>query len=119
MGTTAKWSTYRSNSLDYLWRRCAKRYWRHCRQKKHSAAIGNFTFGLGFSIPENLYPLIAEAYTGIGESSLALAQPAIALTAYNRTTDRTSTLHAGFDAHVPKPVDTAAIITVIAELARR
>jgi CheY-like chemotaxis protein len=45
--------------------------------------------------------------------------PAIALTAYNRTTDRASTLHAGFDAHVPKPVDTAAIIAVIAELARR
>jgi len=42
--------------------------------------------------------------------------PAIALTAFARTEDRTSVLRAGFRAHVPKPVDISELLAVIASL---
>ena len=45
--------------------------------------------------------------------------PAIALTAYSRAYDRMGALQAGFDAHVPKPVDAAELITVIASAVGR
>jgi PAS domain S-box-containing protein len=45
--------------------------------------------------------------------------PAIALTAYARTEDRMQALSAGYQMHVPKPVDLAELITVIDNLARR
>ena len=44
--------------------------------------------------------------------------PAIALTAYARTEDRTRALHAGFNMHVPKPVDVRELVAVIASLTR-
>jgi CheY-like chemotaxis protein len=45
--------------------------------------------------------------------------PAIALTAYVRTTDRTKALLSGFNAHVTKPVDSRELLGVIAEVSER
>jgi CheY-like chemotaxis protein/nitrogen-specific signal transduction histidine kinase len=45
--------------------------------------------------------------------------PAVALTAYARTEDRVRALIAGFQTHVPKPVEPAELVTVIASLGRR
>jgi len=45
--------------------------------------------------------------------------PAIALTAYVREEDRARTLSAGFQAHVPKPVDAAELVCAVASLAGR
>jgi PAS domain S-box-containing protein len=45
--------------------------------------------------------------------------PAIALTAYARTEDRLRALRAGYQMHVPKPVELTELITVLASLARR
>ena len=44
--------------------------------------------------------------------------PAIALTAYARVTDRTRVLYAGFQSHVPKPVEPSELLAVIASLTR-
>jgi len=45
--------------------------------------------------------------------------PAIALTAFARTEDRTRALRAGFLAHVAKPVDTSELVATIATVAGR
>ncbi|MBE7211258.1 MAG: response regulator [Gluconacetobacter diazotrophicus] len=45
--------------------------------------------------------------------------PAAALTAYARMEDRTRALRAGFQMHVPKPVDPAELVAVVANLAAR
>ncbi len=45
--------------------------------------------------------------------------PAVALTAYTRTADRTAALMAGFQAHVPKPVDATELVAVVSSLAAR
>ena len=45
--------------------------------------------------------------------------PAIALTAYARTEDRMRALSAGFQMHVPKPVEAMELLMVIASLANR
>ncbi|HLL73915.1 MAG TPA: PAS domain S-box protein [Pyrinomonadaceae bacterium] len=45
--------------------------------------------------------------------------PAAALTAYARSEDRMRALVAGFQIHVPKPVEPAELVTVIASLAGR
>jgi PAS domain S-box-containing protein len=47
------------------------------------------------------------------------AIPAIALTAYARTEDRMRVLRAGYQMHVPKPVEFAELIAIIASLIRR
>jgi len=44
--------------------------------------------------------------------------PAIALTAYASREDKVRLLLAGFQAHVPKPIDAAELIAVIASLRR-
>jgi PAS domain S-box-containing protein len=44
--------------------------------------------------------------------------PAVALTAYARSEDRTKALLTGFDAHVVKPVDLEELLRVIARVAR-
>jgi len=44
---------------------------------------------------------------------------AIALTAYTRVEDRLQALRAGYDMHVPKPVELAELVAVAATLARR
>ncbi|HEY8077702.1 MAG TPA: hypothetical protein VIF62_26430, partial [Labilithrix sp.] len=43
--------------------------------------------------------------------------PAVALTAYARVEDRTRALVAGFNMHVPKPVEPAELLAVLASLA--
>ncbi len=45
--------------------------------------------------------------------------PAAALTAYARMEDRTRALRAGFQMHVPKPVEPAELVAVVANLAAR
>ena len=45
--------------------------------------------------------------------------PAIALTAFARRQDRTRALHAGFLAHLAKPVEPAELIAVIASITGR
>jgi CheY-like chemotaxis protein len=44
---------------------------------------------------------------------------AIALTAYTRIEDRLQALRAGYDMHVPKPVELTELVAVAASLARR
>ena len=44
--------------------------------------------------------------------------PAVALTAYARAEDKTKAVLAGFQMHVPKPVEPGELITVIASLAK-
>jgi CheY-like chemotaxis protein len=45
--------------------------------------------------------------------------PAIALTSYARVEDRMQTLRAGFQMHVPKPVELAELAPVVKSLSRR
>lgn len=45
--------------------------------------------------------------------------PAIALTAFARSEDRTRALRAGFAAHVSKPVDPAELVATVASVAGR
>ena len=45
--------------------------------------------------------------------------PAAAVTAYARAEDRTRALKAGYDIHLPKPVDTGELIAVVERLAAR
>ena len=45
--------------------------------------------------------------------------PAVALTAYARAEDRTRVIAAGFQIHIPKPVEPAELATVVASLAKR
>ncbi len=45
--------------------------------------------------------------------------PAIALTAYARSEDRRKAILSGFQMHIPKPVETAELITMVASLAGR
>jgi CheY-like chemotaxis protein len=45
--------------------------------------------------------------------------PAVALTAYSRGSDRTRALLAGFDAHVPKPVEPVELVAMLAAIASR
>jgi CheY-like chemotaxis protein len=52
------------------------------------------------------------------ESAQGGRTPAVALTAYGRVEDRLRTLSAGYNMHVPKPVDPAELTTVVASLAR-
>jgi CheY-like chemotaxis protein len=46
------------------------------------------------------------------------AVPAIALTAYTRAEDRERALAAGFQAHLPKPVNTAELMAVLTDTAK-
>jgi len=43
--------------------------------------------------------------------------PAVALTAYGRTHDRVLALTAGYDMHIPKPVDPGELTAIIAGVA--
>ena len=64
----------------------------------------------GYSLIRKVRQLTAEP---------AKKMPAIALTAYARTEDRMRAIAAGFQMHVPKPVEPAELATVIASLAGR
>jgi CheY-like chemotaxis protein len=47
------------------------------------------------------------------------AVPAAALTAYARTQDRLRVLSAGYQMHIPKPIQPVELVTVVASLAKR
>jgi CheY-like chemotaxis protein len=51
------------------------------------------------------------------DASLGGQVPAVALTAYARAEDRAQALLAGFQLHVPKPVNAAELVVVVARLA--
>jgi len=44
--------------------------------------------------------------------------PAIAVTAYARIVDRDQAIEAGFQAHIPKPIDSSILVNIIAHLVR-
>jgi PAS domain S-box-containing protein len=53
------------------------------------------------------------------ESARTRRVPAVALTAYARVQDRMRAILAGFNTHVPKPVDAGELVTIVASLAGR
>ena len=53
------------------------------------------------------------------EAGNAERVPAVALTAYARVEDRVRVLNAGFQVHVPKPIEPVELLAVVASLARR
>jgi signal transduction histidine kinase/CheY-like chemotaxis protein len=53
------------------------------------------------------------------EAASGRRAPAIALTAYGRPEDRERATSVGFDMHVPKPVEPAELVTIVAGLAGR
>ena len=63
------------------------------------------------------YELIREVRQLPGERGGKL--PAIALTAYARVEDRLQALKAGYQMHVPKPVELAELVAVVASVAKR
>jgi CheY-like chemotaxis protein len=64
----------------------------------------------GFELIRKVRELPAESGGGV---------PAIALTAYARAEDRLRVLRSGYQMHVPKPVEMAELLTVIASLVKR
>jgi PAS domain S-box-containing protein len=63
------------------------------------------------------YELITQVRSRLAERGGNL--PAIALTAYARSEDRIRALEAGFQMHVPKPVDPGELIDALSSLARK
>jgi signal transduction histidine kinase len=69
-------------------------------------------------MPEvNGYDLVRQVRALQGAESARL--PAVALTAFGRSTDRIRALAAGFQMHVPKPVEPEELIVVVATLTGR
>ena len=66
---------------------------------------------------EDGYELIRKVRTLSAEQGGQV--PAIALTAYARTQDRLKVLSAGYQMHVPKPVEPVELATVVASLTKR
>jgi signal transduction histidine kinase/ActR/RegA family two-component response regulator len=66
---------------------------------------------------EDGYQLIAKMRAL--EAGTADRIPAIALTAYARVEDRVRALNAGFQVHIPKPIEPAELIAVVASLTGR
>jgi signal transduction histidine kinase/ActR/RegA family two-component response regulator len=64
---------------------------------------------------EDGYGLIRKVREAPGEVARI---PAVALTAYASREDKIRVLTAGFHAHVPKPIDPAELVTVLASVAR-
>lgn len=64
----------------------------------------------GFALISQIRALAPEQGSGI---------PAAALTAYVREEDRLQALAAGYQAHIPKPVDPTALVAAVAGLAKR
>ncbi|WP_437777400.1 hybrid sensor histidine kinase/response regulator [Sorangium sp. So ce1097] len=89
--------------------------------------------GEAMRVLERLRPDVLVSDIGMpGESGYTLIQqvraagrvevrgiPAVALTAYARIEDRRRALTAGFQRHVPKPIDPSGLVKVIADLAGR
>lgn len=62
------------------------------------------------------YELIRQVRS-LESASESHSLPAVALTAYARDSDRAKALDAGFNQHVPKPIDPDRLVAVVAELA--
>lgn len=62
------------------------------------------------------YALIETIRSGSGPQA---SVPALAVTAYAGVKDRARALRAGFDGHVPKPVDRAALLAAVASALAR
>jgi len=73
-----------------------------------------FLLGVIFATAIALFSLAMLARTASGEWT-----PAIALTAFGNPQDRERALAAGFNLHVPKPIDPLALTTLIAGLVGR
>jgi signal transduction histidine kinase/CheY-like chemotaxis protein len=65
------------------------------------------------------YHLIHELHAAEASQPGKPALPAIALTAFARASDAEDALHAGFQKHISKPVDIAALAKAIAALAKK
>ena len=66
---------------------------------------------------EDGYELIGKMRAlGVGQPGRI---PAVALTAYARVEDRVRALNAGFQVHMPKPIEPAELVAVVASLAGR
>lgn len=65
---------------------------------------------------EDGYGLIRRIRAGDGQGA---STPAVALTAYARREDRARALGAGFDMHMPKPVEPGELLDVLANLGGR
>jgi CheY-like chemotaxis protein/anti-sigma regulatory factor (Ser/Thr protein kinase) len=101
----------------------------NCQARVHTAASS--AEGLRILQEEELDLLISDigmpgedGYTFIRKvralmSGGASRLPAVALTAYAGVEDRTRVLLAGFQSHVPKPVEPMELLAVLASLARR
>ena len=77
---------------------------------------GDTTVSLGMPGTDG-YDLIRQVRDLANEKSRKIA--AIALTAYTRIEDRLQALRAGYDMHVPKPVELAELVAVAASVVRR
>jgi CheY-like chemotaxis protein len=64
----------------------------------------------GYSLISRIRVLEAEQETPL---------PAIALTAFAREEERTRALNAGFQMHIPKPVEAKELVAAVASLAGR
>jgi PAS domain S-box-containing protein len=65
------------------------------------------------------YDLMREVRKQESEAGHDRPIPALAMTGYAHETDRQKALAAGFHQYLPKPIDPAALISVVATLARR
>lgn len=65
---------------------------------------------------EDGYQLIRRIRAG-GASGSASKIPAVAVTAFTSRADRSKALAAGFQEHLPKPVDAGALLAVVSRLA--
>ena len=65
---------------------------------------------------EDGYDLIRQIRSSPDENS---SIPAIALTAYAREEDKQQALKAGFDLHLPKPIEPFQLVESIAQLIQR
>jgi signal transduction histidine kinase/CheY-like chemotaxis protein len=66
---------------------------------------------------EDGYELIGKLRAA--EAGLGVRIPAIALTAYARVEDRVRALNAGFQVHIPKPIEPVELLAVVASLTGR
>ncbi|HEX4475099.1 MAG TPA: ATP-binding protein, partial [Polyangiaceae bacterium] len=103
--------------LQYVLEQCESNVTLAADADKALSALSFGVFDLLISdigMPEmDGYALIGKVRALPGQPSLI---PAIALTAYARSEDRTAALRAGFDVHLTKPVEPGELLVVIATL---
>jgi PAS domain S-box-containing protein len=107
--------------LEYIFTKCGAAVKSAASVDEALETIGNETFDVLISdigMPErDGYELIRQIRSLAPEKGGRI--PAVALTAYARVEDRLRILSSGFQMHVPKPVEPAELLTVVASLAER